>query len=93
MRINRALAGREPAMKPDEQRTFEKGSGNAVVLAVGLWAARTDDGAHTTVTNRPDSVRDHRIRFWDLREMLMANGCWESAGEGAEAQATGGDED
>ena len=102
MRINRALAGREPAMKPDEQRTFEKGSGNAVVLAVGLWAARdgihlridtTDDGPHTTVTNRPDAVRDHRILLRDLREMLMANGCWESAGEGAEAQATGGDED
>ena len=83
-------------MKPVDQRTFGNGNGNAVVSAVGLWAAHdgihlridmTGAGTHTTVTNRPGSVRDHRIRFWDLREMLMANGCWVFGDEGAEAQA------
>jgi hypothetical protein len=27
-------------MKPGDIRTFKKGSGNAAVLAVGVWAAR-----------------------------------------------------
>jgi len=89
-------------MKPGEQGTFEKGDGNAVVSAVGLWAARdgihlridtTDAGTPATVTNSPGSVRDHRILFRDLREMLMANGCWEFGDEGAEVRATGSAED
>ena len=89
-------------MKPSDERTFEKGNGNAVVLAVGVWAARdgmllridmTGDSTHTTVTNRPGSARDHRILFRDLRKMLMANGCWEFGDEGTEGQATGSDED
>ena len=89
-------------MKPSDARTFEKGNSNAVVLAVGVWAARdgmllpidmTGDSAHTTVTNRPGSARDHRILFRDLRKMLMANGCWEFCDGGAEGQATGSDED
>jgi len=84
-------------MKPDEQRTFEKGNGNAFVSTVGLWEASdgihlridmTAAGAPATVTNRPGSVRSHRILFWDLREMLMANGCWVLGDEGAEAQVT-----
>ena len=87
-------------MKPVDQRTFGNGNGNAVVSAVGLWAAHdgihlridmTGAGTHTTVTNRSDSVRNHRILFRDLRKMLMANGCWEFGGEGDEAQATGSD--
>jgi len=82
-------------MKPDERRTFEKGSGNAFVSTVGLWEASdgihlridmTAAGAPATLTNRPGSVRSHRILFWDLREMLMANGCWVLDEEGAEAQ-------
>ena len=57
-------------MKPSGERTFEKGNGNAVVLAVGVWAARdgiylridmTGDGTQTTVTNRP-GLRE-TIRF------------------------------
>jgi len=89
-------------MKPDEQRTFEKGSRNAFVSTVGLWEASdgihlridmTAAGAPATVTNRPSSVRNHRILFWDLREMLMANGCWLYGDEGAEAQAREGVED
>jgi hypothetical protein len=88
-------------MNPCDQ-TFRTGDGNAVVLAVGLWAASdgihlridtTGDGAQTTVTNGPSSVRNHRILFQDLRKMLMANGCWECGDEGAEAQATGRAED
>ena len=89
-------------MKPDDQRTFEKGNGNEVVLAVGLWAARdgihlridmTGVGTHTTVINRPGSARNHRILFRDLRKLLMANGCWEVGDEGAETHATVSAED
>ena len=89
-------------MKPSDERTFEKGNGNAVVLAVGVWAARdgiylridmTGDGTQTTVTNRPGLLRNHQILFRDLRKMLMANGCWEFCDGGAEGQATGSDED
>jgi hypothetical protein len=83
-------------MKPDDERTLGKGVGNAFVSTVGLWEASdgihlridmTAAGAPATVTNRPGSVRSHRILFWDLREMLMANGCWVYGDEGAEAQA------
>ena len=89
-------------MKPVDQRTFGNGNGNAVVSAVGLWAAHdgihlridmTGAGTHTTVTNRTDSVRNHRILFRDLRKMLMANGCWEFCDGGAETKATGSAED
>lgn len=84
-------------MKPDDQRIVKKGEGSAVVLAVGLWAAR--DGIHlrvdmtgavadTTVINRPGSAGDHRILFRDLQKVLMANGCWEGD-QGAETQANG----
>ena len=83
-------------MKPDEQKTLGKGNRDAFVSTVGLWEAR--DGIHlridmtaadapASVTNRPGSVRSHRILFWDLREMLMANGCWVLGDEGAEVQA------
>lgn len=89
-------------MKPDDERTLGKGIGNAFVSTVGLWEASdgihlridmTAAGAPATVTDRPGSVRSHRILFWDLREMLMANGCWVCGDEGAEAQARGGVED
>jgi hypothetical protein len=100
LRANRAFAGKELVMTPGDKRTFRKSNGNAVVLAVGLWAAhdgihlRIDmTGTHKTLTNRPGSERNHRILFRDLRKVLMANGCWESGDEGAEGQATGSDED
>jgi hypothetical protein len=89
-------------MKPGDERTFRKSNGNAVVLAVGLWAARdgmhlridmTGADTHTTVTNGPGSAGNHRILFRDLRKVLMANGCWEFSDEVAEAQATGSAED
>ncbi len=89
-------------MKPGDERTFEKGDGETVMLAVGLWAARdgmllpidmTGDSAHTTVTNRPGSARDQRILFRDLRRVLMAKGFWEFGDEGTEGEATGSDED
>jgi len=89
-------------MRPDKQRTLGKGDCNAFVSTVGLWEA--SDGIHLridmtpadapeTATNRPGSVRNHRIRFWDLREMLMVNGCWVLGDQGADAQASGSGED
>ena len=89
-------------MKPDEQRTLGKVNREAFVSTVGMWEAR--DGIHlridmtatkapATVTTRPGSVRDHRILFWNLREMLMVNGSWVFGDEGAEAQAEERDED
>lgn len=89
-------------MKPGDPRTHENGNGNAVVSAVELWAARdgihlrvdtTDDGAPAAATNGAESVRDHRILFRDLREVLIANGCWEASCGGAEPQASGSGED
>jgi len=88
-------------MEPNEQRICSKGDGNAVVSAVGLWAARdgihlridTTGGGSQTVTNRTGSVRDHRILFRDLQRMLMANGCWAFGDEGVEAKTTGRTED
>lgn len=89
-------------MKPDEQRALGKGSGNAFVSTIGMWEAHdgihlridmTAAGAPATVTNRPGSVRDHRIRFWDVPEMLMVNGRWVFDVKGDEVQAREGAED
>jgi hypothetical protein len=82
-------------MKLDDQRASSNRNGNAVVSAVGLWAARdgihlridTTEDAHTTGTNGAGSVGDHRILFRDLRKVLMADGCWESGDEDADGQA------
>ena len=85
-------------MKPGDIRTFQKGRGNAAVLAVGVWAARQKHTApihihitgtknfHTTVTNDPDSERCHRTLFRDLRRLLIAENCWPFAQEGAETE-------
>src|SRR5438270_378032 len=74
-------------LNPGETRTFKRGSGNAVVLAVGLWAERkTASGPiqihitgtsnlHTTITNSPTSERYHRTLFRDLRRVLIKNKC------------------
>lgn len=90
------LPGLELIMRSEDQ-TFAKGDGNAVVSAVGLWAARdgihlridtTDEGAQPTATDGRGAARDHRILLRDLRQVLMADGCW-AGDEGATAQSTG----
>jgi hypothetical protein len=85
-----------PEMKPGDVRLFRKGDGNAVVLAVGLWATKRGHQTHidvtgpknfhTTVTNDPDSERYHRTLFRDLRRVLVANECWPFGDEGAETE-------
>lgn len=84
-------------MKPGDLSTFTKGDGNAVVMAVGLWAARdgihlridmSGDGPHEAVTNGPDSARNHPILFRDLQKMLEANGCWAPGDEDAKAPSS-----
>ena len=86
-------------MNPGQTRTFKRGNGNAVVLAVGLWAERkTSDGpihihiagtgsGHTTVTNSPDSERYHRTLFRDLRRVLVQHKCWPYGDGGAETES------
>ena len=87
-------------MKPGDVRTFKKGKGNAVVLAVGVWADKEKSGwlriditgtknSHTTVTNNPDSERYHRILFRDLRRVLVSQNCWFFGEEGAETEVRG----
>ncbi len=88
----------KPEMKPGDVRTFKRGEGNAVVLAVGVWATReTEKGPiriditgpkdmHTTVTNNPGSERYHRTLFRDLRRVLLENKCWPFGDEGSETE-------
>ena len=66
-------------MRPDDQRAFEQGNGDAVVLTVGLWAA--GDGVHLRIDTAGD-VRGQRIRLRDLQRLLMADGCWVVGEEG-----------
>jgi hypothetical protein len=67
-------------MKPGDTRLFRKGKGEAVVLAIGVWAGREGKNRlriditgtkilHTTLTNDPDSERYHRTLFRDLRRI------------------------
>jgi hypothetical protein len=85
-------------MKPGDVRTFKNGKGNAVVLAVGIWADKEKSGwlriditgtkkAHTTVSNNPNSDRYHRTLFRDLRRALVAQNCWPFGTEGAETES------
>lgn len=86
-------------MKPGDVRTFTKGSGNAVVLAVGLWAKRPSKSGpihihmtgtekfHTTVTGDSNSERYHRTLFRDLRRLLIEQNCWAFGDEGADTEA------
>ena len=79
-------------------RTFKRGTGNAVVVAVGVWAEHPKNkgpihihlagigGKHTTVTNDSDSERYHRTLFRDLRHLLIENSCWPYGDEGAETE-------
>ena len=85
-------------MKPGDTRTFKKGAGRAVVLAIGVWPQRKPkDGPiqihitgtkkfHTTVTNNSSSERYHRTLFRDLRKLLLQNNCWPYGGAGAETE-------
>lgn len=84
-------------MKPGDVRTFQKGGGEAVVLAIGLWARREGKNRiriditgtkkfHTTVTNDTESKRYHRTLFRDLRRVLVANSCWAFGDEGSETE-------
>jgi hypothetical protein len=83
-------------MNPGDQRTFQKGSGNAVVLAIGLWTERAGKQLHihmtgtkdfhTTVTNDPDSERYHRTLFRNLRRIRIKNQCWPFGDEGQETE-------
>lgn len=86
-------------MKPGDIRTFKKGSGNAVVLALGVWADKDKSGwiridltgpkdFHTTVTNNPESERFHRTLFRDLRRVLVAENCWRFGDDGVETETT-----
>jgi hypothetical protein len=84
-------------MNPGDQRTFQKGTGNAVVLGIGLWVERTGKQLHihmtgtkdfhTTVTNDPESKRYHRTLFRNLRRVLIQNQCWPFGDEGQETEA------
>jgi hypothetical protein len=83
-------------INPGDVRTFKRGNGNAVVVGLGLWAARqgkwihihmTGPGdSHTTVSNNPDSVRFHRTLFRDLRRTLVRENCWPFGEDGAEVE-------
>ncbi len=83
-------------MRPGDIRTFKKGRGNAVVLAMGLWAVKRGKRIHihvtgtktfhTAVTNDPTSERYHRTLFRNLRRILDANHCWPFGTEGAETE-------
>jgi hypothetical protein len=84
-------------MKPGDVRTFRKGNGEAVVLAIGVWARREGKNRiriditgtknfHTTVTNDSQSERYHRTLFRDLRKVLAANGSWPFGDEGSETE-------
>ena len=87
----------QESMKPGDVRTFRKGDGEAVVLAIGVWAAREGKGRlriditgtnkfHTTVTNDPESERYHRTLFRDLRRVLIDQGCWLFGEDGSETE-------
>ena len=88
-------------MNPGDIRLFKKGMGNAVVLAVGVWAQRErKDGPiqihitgtsnfHTTVTNSEKSERFHRTLFRDLRRLLVENNCWAYGEDGSETETRG----
>lgn len=84
-------------MSPGDVRTFQQGTGNAIVIGLGLWAEKGEskwiqihmtgpNDLHTTVTNNPDSVRYHRTLFRDLRRTLIQQECWPYGAEGSETE-------
>ena len=86
-------------MKPGAVRTFKKRNGNAVVVAIGLWAERPSKSGpihihmtgtekfHTTVTGDSNSERYHRTLFRDLRRLLIDQKCWPFGDEGVDTEA------
>jgi len=97
-KLERKLHGmKSDEMKPGDLRTFQRGTGNAVVLAIGIWTARQgkqihihmtgNKKQHTTVTNDPASKRYHRTLFRNLRNVLIENKCWPFGDEGAETES------
>lgn len=90
------------SINPGDFRTFKRGAGNAIVVAVGVWAERPRlgdpihihltgiGGKHTTVTNSVDSkLRYHKTLFRDLRQLLISQNCWPYGAEGAETEGDG----
>ena len=84
-------------IKPGQVRTFKRGNGNAVVLAIGVWAEHRrkrlhihmtgpKEYFHTTVTNDPQAERYHRTLFRNLRKVLIDNQAWPYGNEGAETE-------
>jgi hypothetical protein len=85
-------------MKPGDIRTFKQGDGNAVVLAVGMWASKKANGGpidihitgtptfHTTVNNNPNSERYHRTLFRNCRRLMIEQRCWPYGNEGSETE-------
>ena len=85
-------------IKPGDVRVLKRGEGKALAVVVGVWATQDRDHlriditglgkGHTTVTNKPDSVRYHRTLFRDIRKVLIENGVWEFGDEGSETEET-----
>lgn len=82
-------------MSPGDVRTFKRGTGNSLVVGLGVWAVKKGrwidihltgpDNSHTIVTNNPESVRFHPTLFHDLRQTLVKQKCWEFGEEGADS--------
>jgi len=83
-------------MKPGDVRTFKKGQGKVVGVAVGVWVKRQGKalhihltgigGRHTTVKNQRGSERYCRTLFRDLRNLLVKSNCWPYGDEGSETE-------
>jgi len=90
---------KKEGIQPGDVRLFKKGDGNAVVLAIGIWAAKRGNQLHiditgtktfhTTVTSDPNSKRYHRTLFRNLRKVLVDNGSWPYGSEGEETENNG----
>lgn len=86
-------------MQPGDIRTFQKGQGKAVVLAIGVWASKAKAKGpidihitgtsqfHTTVNNNQNSERYHRTLFRNLRRLMIEQNCWPYGEQGAETEA------
>ncbi len=62
-------------------------SKGSFILGLGVWAKKDESGTihihltgdrkfHTTITDKPDSVRYHRTLFRNLQRMLEQHGVW-----------------
>jgi len=77
-------------MKPGDQRTFKKGKGNTVVLAVGLWTEHSRSGKqlHIHMTGTKNFTLQLRmIRTQNgITRILVSNQCWLFGDDGAETE-------